>query len=86
MATLFKEDFSLKLKSTYSNKTILINLELFIIDLLVESKNIFQSLLEVDYPNIGNILLCYYSETCILNIINSILPTIEANIEKVNYL
>jgi hypothetical protein len=84
VATLFKSDSPFHVKiSNYSLKTHFINLELLFIDSILDSKNTLESLLEVDYPNIGNILLCYFSENCMLKIITSILPIIEGHIEKV---
>ncbi len=84
MATLFKNESAFHMNlSNYSTKTHLINLELLVIDIILYTKNLFESLLEVDFPNIGNILLCYFSENCILKIITSIVPIIEANLDKV---
>jgi hypothetical protein len=84
VATLFKSESTFHVKLTnYPIKTHLINLELFLIDSILDSKETFESLLEVDYPNIGNILLCYFSESCMLKIITAILPIIEGHIEKV---
>ncbi len=40
--------------------------------------------MDLDSPNIGNIFLFYFSQTCLIKIIKSILPIVRANLEKVN--
>ena len=83
MPNIFKnENIKINL-GNYSDKTSLINLELLVIDILLESKSIFQSLLNYDFPNIGSILTCYFSEVCVNNIIKAFVPIIESNTEKV---
>lgn len=83
MASLFKGD-KVKLDlSQFSKNTNLINLEMLIIDCLIESKSNFKSLLAVDFPNVGNILMTYFCENTVLRVIKTLLPIIEANAEKV---
>jgi hypothetical protein len=85
VTSLFKNDKFKFDTSIYSSKTTIINLELITIDLLMASRNQYESLLEVDCPNMGNILLCYYSQVNIIKTLKSILSQMEGNIEKVNF-
>jgi hypothetical protein len=69
--------------TVYPKNTSLINLENFIIDCLIDTKTNFKSLLDMDTPNVGNIIMIYYSEATVLRVIRSLLPIIEANADKV---
>ncbi len=83
VTSLFKND-KFKIDTTiYSPKTVVINLELLALDLLKSTRNFYESLIEVDNPNIGNILLCYFSQVNVIKVMKSILSQMENNIEKV---
>jgi hypothetical protein len=70
--------------TVYPKSTSLINLENFLIDCLIDTKTNFKSILDMDMPNVGNIIMIYYSQATILRVIKSLLPIIEANADKVS--
>lgn len=83
VANLYKDDnFQIDL-SSYTSKTVLINLELLTLELLLESRTKYQSLLDAEFPPIGNLLLCYFSQNFNLKVFTKIFQLIEKNIEKV---
>lgn len=69
----------------YPPETALINLELLFVDLLMEKNSAYESILEMDSPNFGNLLLFYFSQRCILKVLRSLLPSMSASVDKVNF-
>jgi len=61
----------------------LVNLELVCIDTIIGCSDVFRSLIENEYPNIGNILMCYSSQNLSLKIIKNLVPIIQGNLDKV---
>jgi len=53
------------------------------IDLLLSIRNHLESLLEVDCPNLGNLLFCYFSQITNIFILESVLTLMESHIVKV---
>ena len=85
MANLFTDEiFDGTIDTTkYSQKSTLMNLELLFFDFLVNKNKLYQSLIELESSNIGNILLFYFSQVCLFKVLNAMIPILKGNLEKV---
>jgi hypothetical protein len=83
VANLFSDEiFSIDCEK-YSKKLSLINLEILFFDMLYDKNNLYENVLAMDAPNVGNLILFYYSQNCLIRVLKSFVPQIESNIEKV---
>lgn len=61
----------------------LINIELLFIDLLHTKNILYEALLDADVPNIANLLLYFFSQSCKVKVLRGLLSSLDNSIDKV---